>query len=64
MGDFEKRGKTVVKVDRGPFISREALGPGGTFALSVFGFAAVSAFIILSLDERDIGIHPFRITRM
>jgi MFS family permease len=40
---------------RGPFISREALGPGITFALSVFGFAAVSAFIVLSLDAR--GIH-------
>ena len=38
-------------VDRGPFISREALGPGGTFALSVVGFAAVSAFIVLSLDD-------------
>jgi MFS family permease len=43
---------------RGPFISREALGPGGTFALSVFGFAAVSAFIVLSLDERGIGHGP------
>src|SRR5919109_1585286 len=41
--------------DRGPFISREALGPGGTFALSVVGFAAVSAFIVLSLDQRGIG---------
>ena len=40
---------------RGPFISREALGPGGTFALGVVGFAAVSAFIVLSLDERGIG---------
>jgi MFS family permease len=40
---------------RGPFISREALGPGVTFALSVVGFAAVSAFIVLSLDERGIG---------
>ena len=39
----------------GPFISREALAPGGTFALSVVGFAAVSAFIVLSLDERGIG---------
>ena len=43
---------------RGPFISREALGPGGTFALSVVGFAAVSAFIVLSLDERGIGHGP------
>jgi len=42
----------------GPFISREALGPGITFALSVFGFAAVSAFIVLSLDERGIGHGP------
>ena len=41
-----------------PFISREALGPGVTFALSVFGFAAVSAFIVLSLDERGIGHGP------
>jgi MFS family permease len=40
---------------RGPFISREALGPGVTFALSVVGFAAVSAFIVLSLDQRGIG---------
>lgn len=44
--------------DRGPFISREALGPGATFALSVVGFAAVSAFIVLSLDERGIGHGP------
>jgi MFS family permease len=43
---------------RGPFISREALGPGVTFALSVFGFAAVAAFIVLSLDERGIGHGP------
>ena len=43
---------------RGPFISREALGPGVTFALSVFGFAAVSAFIVLSLDARGIGHGP------
>ena len=42
----------------GSFISREALGPGLTFALSVVGFAAVSAFIILSLDERGIGHGP------
>jgi MFS family permease len=39
----------------GPFISREAIGPGVTFALSVVGFAAVSAFIVLSLDERGLG---------
>src|SRR3954447_23003886 len=45
-------------VDRGPFISREALGPGVTFALSVVSFAAVSAFIILSLDQRGIGHGP------
>ena len=44
--------------DRGPFISREALGPGVTFALSVVGFAAVSAFIVLSLDDRGIGHGP------
>ena len=40
---------------RGPLISREAAGPGGTFALSVVGFAAVSAFIVLALDQRGIG---------
>jgi MFS family permease len=40
---------------RGPLLSREALAPGGTFALSVVGFAAVSAFIVLSLDDRGIG---------
>ncbi len=40
---------------RGPLISREAAGPGITFALSVVGFAAVAGFIVLSLDERGIG---------
>jgi MFS family permease len=50
--------RPVAEDDRGPFISREALGPGVTFALSVFGFAAVSAFIVLSLDERGIGDGP------
>jgi MFS family permease len=43
---------------RGPLISREAAGPGGTFALGVVGFAAVSAFIVLSLDQRGIGHGP------
>jgi MFS family permease len=43
---------------RGPLISREAAGPGGTFALGVIGFAAVSAFIVLSLDQRGIGHGP------
>ena len=43
------------EASRGSIISREALGPGVTFALSVFGFAAVSAFIVLSLDAREIG---------
>jgi MFS family permease len=46
------------EASRGPVISREALGPGTTFALSVFGFAAVSAFIVLSLDQRGIGNGP------
>ena len=40
---------------RGPLISREALGPGLTFALGVVGYAAVSAFVVLSLDQRGIG---------
>lgn len=39
---------------RGPLISREAAGPGVTFSLGVVGFAAVSAFIVLSLDDRGI----------
>src|SRR5918996_3862313 len=43
------------KQAQGPIISREAVGPGGTFALSVVGFAAVSAFIVLSLEDRGIG---------
>jgi MFS family permease len=46
---------TVREGASGPFISREALGPGGTFALSVVGFAAASAFLVLSLEEKDIG---------
>jgi MFS family permease len=40
---------------RGPLISREAAVPGVTFALGVIGYAAVSAFIVLSLDQRGIG---------
>ena len=40
---------------RGPIISREAAGPGATFSLGVWGFASVSAFIVLALDERGIG---------
>jgi MFS family permease len=40
---------------RGSLISREAIGPGGTFALSVVGFAAAAAFLVLSLDEKGIG---------
>ena len=40
---------------RGPIISREAIGPGATFSLAVVGFAAVSAFIVLSLEERGVG---------
>lgn len=40
---------------RGPLISREAAGPGATFSLGVWGFAAVSAFIVLALDQRGIG---------
>src|ERR687897_836869 len=43
------------RASHGPIISREAIGPGGIFALSVVGFAAVSAFIVLSLDARGIG---------
>jgi MFS family permease len=53
-----ERYEPVEAARRGSFISREALGPGATFALSVFGFAAISAFIVLTLDERGIGHGP------
>ncbi len=39
----------------GPIISREALGPGIAFAMSVIGFSAVSAFLVLHLDQEGIG---------
>jgi MFS family permease len=41
--------------ERGPLIAREALAPGFAFACGTFGFAAVSAFIVLHLEQRDIG---------
>lgn len=41
--------------ERGPLISREAALPGIGLSLGVVGFAAVAAFIVLSLDERGIG---------
>jgi MFS family permease len=53
-----ERYEPIEAARRGPFISREALGPGATFALSVFGFAAISAFIVLTLDDRGIGHGP------
>lgn len=40
---------------RGPLIARESLLPGLTLSLGVVGFAAVSAFLVLLLDERGIG---------
>ncbi|MFN2612030.1 MAG: MFS transporter [Solirubrobacterales bacterium] len=39
----------------GPLLAREAIGPGVTFSLGVVGYAAVAAFIVLSLDDRGIG---------
>jgi len=41
--------------DRGPLVARESLLPGFTLSLGVVGFAAVSAFLVLLLDERGIG---------
>ena len=40
---------------RAPHLARGGRAPAATFALSVVGFAAVSAFIVLSLDDRGIG---------
>lgn len=40
---------------RGPWIARESLRPGFTLSLGVVGFAAVSAFLVLLLDQRGIG---------
>ncbi len=40
---------------RGPLIARESLRPGSILALGVVGFAAISAFLVLLLDQRDIG---------
>jgi MFS family permease len=39
----------------GPLIAREALRPGLAFSCGTVGFAAVSAFIVLHLDAREIG---------
>lgn len=39
----------------GPLIAREALAPGFAFACGTFGFATVSAFIVLHLEQRSIG---------
>jgi MFS family permease len=36
-------------------VAREALGPGSALALSVIGFSALGAFIVLHLDARGIG---------
>lgn len=39
----------------GPLIAREAIRPGLAFSCGTVGFAAVSAFIVLHLEARDIG---------
>ena len=41
--------------ERSPLIARESLLPGLTLSLGVVGFAAVSAFLVLLLDQRGIG---------
>lgn len=41
--------------ERRPLIARESLRPGSILALGVVGFAAISAFLVLLLDERGIG---------
>ena len=35
----------------GGWIAREAVGPGAAFALSIIGYAALAAFIVLHLEE-------------
>lgn len=40
---------------RGNLIAREALLPGLGLSLGTVGYAAVAAFLVLHLDERDIG---------
>lgn len=41
--------------ERRPLIARESLRPGAVLALGVVGFAAISAFLVLLLDDRGIG---------
>ncbi len=36
-------------------ISREALRPGIALSLAIVGYAAMAAFVVLHLDERDVG---------
>lgn len=54
-GHAPEPGTEELKLGKAPLISREAAVPGVGLALGVFGFAAVAAFIVLSLDERGIG---------
>lgn len=42
-------------IHRGNLIAREALAPGFALSLGTIGYAAVAAFLVLHLDDRDIG---------
>src|SRR5262245_15967265 len=46
LGEFE---------GRRPLIARESLRPGAILSLGVVGFAAISAFLVLLLDQRGFG---------
>lgn len=43
------------RADGSPWLAREALRPGLGLALSIVGYAAMAAFVVLHLDERGIG---------
>jgi MFS family permease len=43
------------RAGEGGWIAREALGPGAALALAIVGYAALTAFIVLHLDELGVG---------
>lgn len=50
-----ERARTWEPAGRSALIAREALGPGLALGCAVFGFAALSGFVILMLEDRDVG---------
>lgn len=44
----------VRATERGPLVTREAIGPGLGLSLGIVGYAAVASFIVLHLDARGI----------